>query len=73
MATIEIDLNQILAIEEVQLKKVNSINSYIKELEWMQGLLKSHVQRCEYYRDGSLGKEAFGNLHIFLQQLEGGI
>lgn len=70
MATMEIDLNQILSIEEVRLKEVNSIDSYIKELEWMRGLLKSHIQRCEYYRDRSLGKEAFGNLHIFLQQLE---
>jgi len=70
MATISIDPNQVLAIEEVRLREVNSIETYIKELEWLRGLIQSHIQRCEYYRNGSLCHEGFGLLHVFLQQFE---
>ena len=70
MTTIDIDLNEVLGIEDVQTQKVNSIETYIIELEWVNELIRSHIQRCEYYRDKCEYKEALGKLHTFLHQFE---
>jgi hypothetical protein len=70
MTTISIDLNNVVKLEDVRLQEVNSVETYIKELEWFKGLIDGHIYRCERWKDDVPTRPGFDKLHEFLSQLE---
>lgn len=69
MAT-SIDPNHILHIEDVRLKEVYSVHSYIMELVWFRSLIGSHIERCKYWEKNESRRPGLGKLNEFLSQLE---
>lgn len=70
MTTISIDLNNVVKLEDVRLQEVNSVETYIKELEWFKGLIEGHINRCKNWKGEFRNRPAYGKLHEFLEQLE---
>ena len=71
MTTItSIDLNEVLKLEDVTLRDVNSVDTYIKELEWFKGLIDGHIGRCRYWQNNDQKQPGLGKLHEFLKQFE---
>jgi hypothetical protein len=70
MATITIDLNNVLKLEDVRLQEVNSIETYIEELEWFKELIQRHIGRCKHWKGDVRNRPAYNKLHEFLSQLE---
>lgn len=70
MPTISIDLNNVVKLEDVRLPEVNSVETYIKELEWFQKLIAGHTYRCKRWKDDVPARPGFDKLHEFLSQLE---
>jgi hypothetical protein len=65
-----IDLNDVLTLEDTRLKEVNSIETYIIELNYFRQLIADHIGRCKSWQKKEVEREAFGKLNDFLIALE---
>ena len=70
-APIKINLNRIVRLEDSRLNDVNSVDSYINELEEIGTMIEYHRNRCLIWKmENPACKAAYGKLNDFLETLE---